>query len=195
MTKEEAIFCEKSYLGETNCIDCKYYGTDTCESRESHKMAISALEQEQKDDELAKEVIDNALKIKDEPCVTSTDEPMTMVYPTIFSDDAISREEALKETDYLTDDYGDMHEIVYVDRLIKLPSVQPSECEECGKKANAIAKYSYDYGKQDGKRNGHWIDDKNLVARRCSQCDWWYRDWTRYKFCPNCGTDMRGGSK
>lgn len=48
MTKEEAIFCEKSYIGETNCKDCKYYGTDTCESRESHKMAIKALEQEPK---------------------------------------------------------------------------------------------------------------------------------------------------
>ena len=46
MTREEAIFCEKSYIGETNCVDCKYYGTDTCQSRESHKMAIKALEQE-----------------------------------------------------------------------------------------------------------------------------------------------------
>lgn len=45
MTVEEAIFCEKSYIGETNCIDCKYYGTDTCQSRESHRMAIEALEQ------------------------------------------------------------------------------------------------------------------------------------------------------
>lgn len=45
MTREEAIFCEKSYMGETNCIDCKYYGTDTCKSRETHKMAIKALEQ------------------------------------------------------------------------------------------------------------------------------------------------------
>ena len=48
MTREEAIFCEKSYIGETNCTDCKYYGTETCKSRESHRMAIKALEQEQK---------------------------------------------------------------------------------------------------------------------------------------------------
>jgi hypothetical protein len=46
MTKEEAIFCEKSYIGETSCIDCKYYITDTCSSRESHKMAVKALEQD-----------------------------------------------------------------------------------------------------------------------------------------------------
>ena len=72
MTKEEAIFCEKSYLGETNCIDCKYYGTDTCESRESHKMAISALEQI--------------------PITTSTDEPVVINYPIIICDDVASRE-------------------------------------------------------------------------------------------------------
>lgn len=46
MTREEAIFCEKSYIGETNCTDCKYYATDTCKSRESHKMAVKALEQQ-----------------------------------------------------------------------------------------------------------------------------------------------------
>ena len=53
MTKEEAIFCEKSYIGETNCTDCKYYGTNlqishsnACLSRESHKMAVKALERE-----------------------------------------------------------------------------------------------------------------------------------------------------
>lgn len=45
ITKEEAIFCEKSYLGETDCGDCKYYTTDICKSRENHKMAIKALEQ------------------------------------------------------------------------------------------------------------------------------------------------------
>ena len=46
MKVEEAIFCEKSYIGETNCVDCKYYKTDTCKSRESHRMAVEALEQE-----------------------------------------------------------------------------------------------------------------------------------------------------
>ena len=48
MTIEEAIFCERSYIGETNCIDCKYYGSETCQSRESHKMAIKALQQQLK---------------------------------------------------------------------------------------------------------------------------------------------------
>lgn len=56
MTREEAIFCEKSYIGETNCTDCKYYGTETCQSRESHKMAVKALEQEVVFDEIRAEI-------------------------------------------------------------------------------------------------------------------------------------------
>ena len=56
MTREEAIFCEKSYIGETSCIDCKYYLTDTCQSRESHKMAVMALEQESVLDKIRAEI-------------------------------------------------------------------------------------------------------------------------------------------
>lgn len=55
MTREEAIFCEKSYIGETNCKDCKYYSTNTCKSRESHKMAIKALEQQPCEDCISRE--------------------------------------------------------------------------------------------------------------------------------------------
>ena len=66
MTREEAIFCEKSYLGETKCTDCKYYGTDTCKSRESHKMAIKALlEQEFVLDEIRTEI--EMEKLEDSP--------------------------------------------------------------------------------------------------------------------------------
>ena len=56
ITKEDAIFCEKSYIGETNCIDCKYYATDACISRESHRMAVKALEQELILDKIKEEV-------------------------------------------------------------------------------------------------------------------------------------------
>lgn len=44
ITIDEAIFCEKSYTGETSCTDCKYYRTNTCKYRETHKLAINALE-------------------------------------------------------------------------------------------------------------------------------------------------------
>lgn len=58
MTIEEAIFCEKSYIGETNCTDCKYYGTETCQSRESHRMAVKALKQGVALDKIRAEIID-----------------------------------------------------------------------------------------------------------------------------------------
>ena len=54
MTREEAIFCEKSYIGETDCRNCNY--TDTCKSRESHKMAIKALKQEPALDKIRAEI-------------------------------------------------------------------------------------------------------------------------------------------
>lgn len=61
MTKEEAIFCEKSYIGETNCTDCKYYGTETCLSRESHRMAVKALEQEPCENCISFEAVKNTM--------------------------------------------------------------------------------------------------------------------------------------
>ena len=81
--------------------------------------------------------LDMAISALEQPCETSTDEPMTMVYPTIFCDDAISREDAINAiaTDYIT----------AVRNLESLPSVQPSrkghwidvsnfvyECSNCG---------------------------------------------------------------
>lgn len=74
ITKEDAIFCEKSYIGETSCIDCKYYGTDTCLSIESHRMAVKALEQEPVLDKIRAEIrewywdVDKQELAKD-PCV------------------------------------------------------------------------------------------------------------------------------
>jgi hypothetical protein len=56
MTREEAIFCEKSYIGETDCRDCNYYGTNTCKSKEAHKMAVKALEQESVLDKVRAEI-------------------------------------------------------------------------------------------------------------------------------------------
>lgn len=37
-------------------------------------------------------------------------------------------------------------------------------------------------------KEGHWIDEK--VRWRCSECDWWYPDWKKFNFCPNCGAKM-----
>jgi len=56
MTKEEAIYCMKSYINDNHyehCTNCPYYAknkvddnTYVCESETAHKMAIKALEQE-----------------------------------------------------------------------------------------------------------------------------------------------------
>ena len=59
-----------------------------------------------------------------EPCDTSTDEPMTMVYPTIFCDDAISRADAIGAI-YKANDDGLLFDRV-LNKIKALPSVTPS---------------------------------------------------------------------
>ena len=74
-----------------------------------------------------------------------------------------------------------------------LPSVQPSECEECGKKANAIAKYSYDYGKQDARRKGHWIDYSEDGYVECPFCEHATNcedDIDELHYCFYCGAEL-----
>ena len=39
-------------------------------------------------------------------------------------------------------------------------------------------------------KTGHWIDDTDKRAWKCSECGWWYRDWKRHNFCPYCGAKM-----
>ena len=39
-------------------------------------------------------------------------------------------------------------------------------------------------------KEGHWVDEK--VRWRCSECGWWYPDWKKFNFCPNCGARMVG---
>lgn len=49
MTREEAIYCMKSYMPDDSykhCVRCKYYKEDSCESSKAHTMAIKALEEQ-----------------------------------------------------------------------------------------------------------------------------------------------------
>ena len=55
----------------------------------------------------------------------------------------------------------------FLERLKKLPSVNLQE-----------------------PQTGHWIDDTDKRAWKCSECGWWYRDWKRHNFCPYCGARM-----
>ena len=70
-------------------------------------------------------------KVEQEPCKTSTDKPMTMVYPTIFCDDAISREDVLNlaKKGVLVSN-GNYESVCKA--INELPSVQPKpiECDD-----------------------------------------------------------------
>jgi hypothetical protein len=64
--------------------------------------------------------------LSQEPTVTSTDEPITIIYPTIVCDDAISRDMALeKMADYVASGYADSAEDFeeYSRIICQLPSV------------------------------------------------------------------------
>lgn len=74
--------------------------------------------------------------------------------------------------------FEDTHMVVDIDDIRKLPSVQPIP------------------------KKGEWIYDKNIENWRCSRCGQTppptgyvgKADFmaTHFKFCPNCGADMRG---
>ena len=149
-------------------------------TREERKKAIEVLDdmkvkidipeaaKMQKDKNWALDIAIKALE--QEPTVTSTDEPMTMVYPTIVCDDAISREDAIMMlTCEIKDGMTITEYIKMVDnRLRKLPPVTPS------------------------RPKGHWlyIGENGRDKWTCDNCF----DFVRkpQKTCPNCGADMRG---
>ena len=64
MTREEAIYCMRSYLPERegaieDCPKCKYYGD--CKSAEAHKMAIEALSAEPCEDAISRQAVIEAI--------------------------------------------------------------------------------------------------------------------------------------
>ena len=87
MTKEEAIICLQGLLDNPLINKGSYLA-------QALEMAIKALENH---DTFMKYAYSygKADALSQEPTVTSTDEPMTMVYPTIVCNDAISREAML----------------------------------------------------------------------------------------------------
>ena len=95
--------------------------------------AIEKLElMRQKVDEETYRALILAIKaLEQEPCETSTNEPMTMVYPTIFCEDAISRTDALKVASDECQEFRGIYGRIE-DGIQKLPSVTPKpiECED-----------------------------------------------------------------
>ena len=106
MTREEII---EMLIIERNCVERQ--DTPLCDRHcESCDLCMPT-------DKVVK-AYEQAIDIlHQEPCETSTDEPMTMVYPTIFCEDCISRQDAIE---FFKDD------IYVVNELKNLASVQPS---------------------------------------------------------------------
>ena len=119
---------------QNHCDTCLNQHTDKC----NHCMVT----------EYHGQRVSNPTGYEQKPCETSTDEPMTMVYPTIFCDDAISREEAIKEVCFMMKDCFDADEeqMDAIETTInELPPVQPS-------------------------RKGHWIDYSEDGYVECPYC-------------------------
>ena len=154
MTREEAIRLLQAtrmmLLGKDNQPVSDLY--------EALEMAISALSQQ--------------------PCETSTDEPMTMVYPTIFCDDAISREAVINEIQHAEINFTitskvdfseykkEIQEIIdhiveaQINAVNKLPSVQPSRKVIEDIKAEIADLMSHDDYMVDGMNVIEIIDER-----------------------------------
>lgn len=118
-------------------------------------MAISALEQEP-------------------ITTTNNNEPITIIYPTIVCDDAISREAVMNEIKCWigSGEYRYTNATDYLSKRIReLPSVTPS------------------------RHKGHWIgiDEEPHEDFECCVCGkaiYAIEDLSEYKYCPNCGAEM-----
>ena len=147
--------------------------------------------------------------LEQEPCETSTDEPMTMVYPTIFCDDAISLADA-KEI-IARNDSTNGKIAVFTGKQVQqmldsLPRIltKPIECDDAISREAVIKLFNGQIGSESAlilhkikklpsvqpSRKGHW----ELLANElymCSECN---AKWTmKLNFCPNCGACMKEG--
>ena len=82
-------------------------------------------------------------------------------------DDLISRQAVLENAFAIYTHECGLVEVVGAATIKDLPSVKPQE-----------------------PKTGHWIDDTDKRAWKCSECGWWYRDWKRHNFCSYCGAKM-----
>ena len=195
MTREEAIEYGKEQL--------EIFG-EGCQHHEFIKMAISALEQNEKAAEWYKLFVEKL--DEQEPC-----------------NDAISRYDVLKKREVLRDDNGTGYQCVRTAYIRELPSVQPKpiECENCSKCEDAFMRghdvglengykqgerdammvrsqksdeQLYKNGFADGYEQGHkdaeqkpgkWIDADRWKCSECGRTVLW-----KEEYCPSCGAEM-----
>jgi NADH pyrophosphatase NudC (nudix superfamily) len=43
------------------------------------------------------------------------------------------------------------------------------------------------------RKTGKWVDIPHTFLCKCSECGWINDHDSGFKWCPDCGTDMRGG--
>lgn len=99
-----------------------------------------------KDREQTETAVEMAISALEQPCETSTDEPITMVYPTIFCDDAISLDDA-KEI-IARNDSTNGKIAVFTGKQVQqmldtLPRIltKPIECDDAISREEATAKF------------------------------------------------------
>ena len=109
-------------------------------------------------------------------------------------DDLISRQAAIDALDAIH--YTDREDQWTVLSTVEnLPSAQP----DLSGYSDKLWKAAYERGKREGRKTGKWIH-KGCACFECNQCgervtlNVYTTEKTneRFKFCPNCGADMRG---
>ena len=148
---------------EKSCGKCPYMMPSKEPILQAYDMAIQALSQE--------------------PTVTSTDESMTMVYPTIVCDDAISRDAVLSIIDGW---YEQNRETENIEDLIILITYMDSVTQKSGKWIKV--------------KSGDKDFPESIVCSRCSNenshldfnenAEPIGKVFVTSKFCPNCGAKM-----
>ena len=119
-----------------------------------------------------------------------------MVYPTIFCDDAVSREDVrqgMLKYGFTAPDMT-VHEFVEDE----LPSVQPKasliEFEQFARERGLTimtVEEAIKLRNSVPSRKGHWDKIPNYGKWKCSECGTEFRfTFKEHNFCPNCGAEM-----
>ena len=78
----------------------------------------------------------------------------------------------------------------------KEPFYKYAECAECAKEHEQLAEWLKELKAYKERPQGEWIFKHNSSDIWCSVCDMNFEEIPQnFKFCPNCGADMKGGAE